>query len=465
MDPTPSHARRSRKRRGLPAAVAAVLVIDVVGAVGTAVYQTGGQGSETVRPAQREPYARALPDGAPGPSSAAVQRARAGSGAERQRVSAVRRLLAQRARAVRTGDRQAFLATVDPGDARLRAAQQELFENLTRLPLAQWEYDLLAKAESGPSQPGRSSANVWSPRVRLTYRLAGFDEQPVTASRHITVVYGQRGWRITDLRGSGDSRIWDLGDVRVVRKDRALVVGIGAEQRKLRSLAHEVDRAIPVVSGVWGRNWSRSAVVLVPSTQQQADALSPDEESLDQITAVATVDSGPEGVPPPGSGDRIIVNPANFSDLSSLGRRVVLRHELTHVATRGSTTPDVPMWLTEGFADYVGYVGVDLPAGSIARKLSDSLRAGRLPDELPAGEDFAGTSGNLSRSYESAWLACELIRERFGEQRLVRLYRTMGSDQQGSATEVRRRSMRRVLGMTPREFTEEWRAYLRANLR
>lgn len=466
MDPAPSPTHRCRTRRILPAAVAVVLVIDVAGAVGTAIYQTGAQSQQGVPRSQHTPHARALPEDAPGSSSSsgAVRRSAARSGAELRRGAAVRKVLAQRARAVRTGDREAFLATVDPSDARLRAAQGHLFDNLTRLPLAQWEYTIVPKTGSSPRHPARSSANVWTPHVKLTYRLAGFDEGAVTASRHMTVVYGQRGWRITDVRDSADPRMWDLGEIRVVRKDQAMVVGVDTPRRELRGIAREVDRAMPVVSDVWGRDWARSAVVLVPSTQQQADALSPDEESLDQITAVATVGSGPSGVPPPGSGDRIIVNPANFSHLSSLGRRVVLRHELTHVATRGFTDTDVPMWLTEGFADYVGYVGVDLPPQSVARKLSTSLRSGNLPERLPARGDFAETSGNLTRSYESAWLACKLIQQRYGEQRLVRLYRMMGSDQDASSTDVRRRSMRRVLGMTRQEFTSAWRSYVRATL-
>ena len=69
--------------------------------------------------------------------------------------------------------------------------------------------------------------------------------------------------------------------------------------------------------------------------------------------AVAGKTGTAENVPgqPKPVGDRIGINPANWPKLSPLGRRIVLTHELTHVATRVYTSESTPSWVVEGFAE------------------------------------------------------------------------------------------------------------------
>lgn len=446
----------------------------MIAAVGTAVYQARSPSSG--KQARTESHGRAAPeralprtaDSGSMPRQSASQTPHARSAPEgrgtQSRRAAVRDLLARRAKAVRAGNRRAFLDTVVTGNPRFRARQRQLFDNLTRLPLSAWSYEISPEPAKSPPRQERTSANVWTPRLVLKYRFAGFDRKAVTATRYLTMAYGPRGWRVADLAKGSARRIWDLGKVTVLRQGPALVVGVGAPRRQLRQVARHVDRAVPVVSRIWGRDWSQRAVVLVPGTQQQADALSPDRQSLDQITAVATVASGPGGVPPPGSGDRVIINPPNFVELSSLGRGVVLRHELTHVATRAATDEAVPMWLVEGFADYIGYQGVDLAPSEIAREMDASLRNGNMPRQLPLRKDFAGSAKHLTRAYEAAWLACELIAKRYGEGDLVRLYRRLGSAPDARPQRARRKGMRSVLGTTSGKFVATWRTYVRSTL-
>jgi hypothetical protein len=151
-----------------------------------------------------------------------------------------------------------------------------------------------------------------------------------------------------------------------------------------------------------------------------------------------------------------VVSPAAYPKLNEIGRHVVLTHELTHVATHGADDSRTPVWLIEGLADYVGYKGLDVPVTSAARELRREVRAGRLPAALPGKEDFAGATGRLPQAYEEAWLACRLVAERYGEDRLVRLYRAAGA---------RPDALRRVLGLDTAGFTALWRDYLRRELR
>src|SRR5690606_165346 len=64
-----------------------------------------------------------------------------------------------------------------------------------------------------------------------------------------------------------------------------------------------------------------------------------------------------------------------------------------------------PLWLIEGFADYVGYlrtrVGVRAAAGELRREVA----AGRVPSRLPSADALSGGSERLSQADQEAGLA------------------------------------------------------------
>lgn len=437
--------------------MAVALVLDLLGAVGYVALLHHASGRARAVAPTSESHARVAP-GAPlagSPSAADGQR----------RDAAIRALLRKRAHAVLARDRAAFLATVGTGSREFRADQERLFDNLSKLPIAEWEYELASGSWLPPRpEPPETRPGVWTAPLLLRYRLAGFDLSAVTRTRYLTFARGPDGWRVTAVDDESGRAFWDLDRLSVVRRERVLVLGSGVPRDELRGIADDVDRAVPVVTRIWGSDWPRRAVVLVPRTQAQTEALSPDHQELAQIAALATVAAGPQGVPPPGTGDRIIVNPTNFAKLSKLGRRIVLTHELTHVASRALTGPGVPMWLVEGFADYVGYQGTGIPVRSAARELATDVRAGHVPRSLPTQADFAGDAKDLSQAYEEGWLACRLVAERYGQKKLVRLYRTMGAVRQGPTEQVQERSLHSVLDTTTKAFTADWRSYLRTRL-
>jgi hypothetical protein len=132
----------------------------------------------------------------------------------------------------------------------------------------------------------------------------------------------------------------------------------------------------------------------------------------------------------------------------------VMTHEATHVAMRAALSP-MPLWLLEGFADYVALAQVDLPVSRLAGGTLARVRRSGAPYRLPTDEDFGPHRAELGAAYESAWLACRLIAQRYGERRLVAFYRA--SDRAG-ATEA---AFRTVLGTDQQSFTRAWRADLR----
>ena len=394
--------------------------------------------------------------------------------ARTEREREVRQLLADRAGALLRRDKRSFLSGVDPAATELRQRQAALFEALEEVPLASWRYQLDITTER-PSDArldrkyGRD--RWWAPDVTLEYALAGYDDRPMSALHHLTFVKRDGRW----LLGSDDDfaevglatprALWDRGPVVAERNDGVLVLGRPDARRLLRNVAAVTAAAVPRVDAVWGPDWRRGAVVLVPTDGREMSELLGSDNDLSQIAAVATAELGGGAQEFDPSGDRILVNPDTFGRLGQLGRRVVLTHELTHVATRRATGPAVPGWLAEGFADYVGYRDVDLPLALSARELRADVRAGKVPSALPADSDFAGSNGHLAQAYEQAWLAVRLLADRHGQEGLLRFYRAVGARRGGvEPAAAVEQALQAELGTTTAELTAQWRALLQREL-
>ncbi|WP_165966506.1 hypothetical protein [Actinomadura sp. 7K507] len=369
----------------------------------------------------------------------------AGSFAPRDAVT----VLANRARAVRSGDRTAFLATVSSAPPAFQDAQSRVYGNLRELPLDGWE-ERFVSTQSADEKKG-----VAVVRVEVRYRLRGFDRGGVARTRYLTLAPRSGTWTIVGDGAShgfeDDAAIWDGGPLTVVKGKASLVIG---DATGLDEIAGRLDAAVPAVTAVVGREWARRVVALVPADAGLASALAGPGQSLGDIAALATVTPSAGGRR---GEDRVIVSPGTFGHLNELGRDVVLTHELTHVATGGARDRKTPMWLIEGFADYVGYLGTGVDSGSAAGELRREVAAGRIPPALPAAAAFSGGSERLSQAYQEAWLACRMVADRYGEATLVRLYRTAGRVPEATA-------LRDVLGLTRGRFTALWRDYLTREL-
>ena len=187
---------------------------------------------------------------------------------------------------------------------------------------------------------------------------------------------------------------------------------------------------------------------------------------------VGDISSGGSDTGPAGA-DRVLVNPAGMSRLGAVGRRVVVTHEMTHAAIRASTLRPVPVWLSEGMADYVGYQGVELTRQEIAADVLALVRKGAGPTHLPTNEDFDPARTTIAPAYSSSWLACSLIADTYGVKKLVATYRQAaggealvpGAQAPAGAADVdpavaTDRAFRSVLGTSTQQFTVTWRAYL-----
>lgn len=450
------------RRRRLVVVLAALIVLELFG--GAAALQRGSQpkgGSASSAGATSSPSPRidARPT-APGSGGAVATTP----------AAAARVLLARRADAVLHHDRAAFLSTVDPGQPALRTTQGRLFDSLAKVPLSAWSYRL--DPSSGLSVTGarlaRYHGEVWAAEADLSYALRGGDPTPTDRPQYLTFVRRGRSWYYAsedDFAAEGKPSwrgIWDYGPVVVARTPDSLVLAHPAHAEQAAALAQDVQQAIPEVNAVWGTGWARRVVTLLPDSVDEMTRLIGGNLDLAHIAAVATADyTDPDsGVV---RGQRVVVNPTTLATLGTVAGQVVLRHEITHVATRAETGAATPTWLAEGFADYVGYRNSGVPVHLAARDLRAEVRAGTLPLTLPAYKDFSGANPRLSAVYQESWMACRLIARDAGEAGLVRFYRLVGRGA-GNPIAVVDRALRAVLGIGYDDFVVSWRAELASEL-
>ncbi|MEU9729995.1 hypothetical protein [Streptomyces sp. NPDC048002] len=355
----------------------------------------------------------------------------------------VQRVLDRRAEAIVGHDESAFV----------RTGAQSGFDQLRAVPFAEWTYRVTGLSRQGDEATAEAE---------LRYRIRGLDREPVTVARTLELSPDAAGdWYVESERPAEGTaeQLWDQGRVEVVRAAWGIVLGVGQPAGRLGAYAGLVDRAVPAVTRAWGTEWPRRTVVLVPETLEGMAALLASPAS--SYRGIAAVTTGETGAPHDAPADRIILNPVAYGVLGQSGKQVVLTHETTHVATRAHTGPATPLWLSEGFADWVGYRETGRTPTEAAPELWQAVTEGDVPAGLPTDDDFAftGDSAGLARAYESGWMACRMIADRWGEPRLAEFYRAVGAhEKRAGAVEG---ALEEVLGVSVEEFTGQWRQYLR----
>jgi hypothetical protein len=298
-------------------------------------------------------------------------------------------------------------------------------------------------------------AGRWQAAVDFTWRFDGFDRDPVHEEVLVGFQIDESGKDagsvgITSF-GGGDRRspLWLSGPVEVRRSAHALVLATTSAEADL--LAGRAEAAVPVVRDVLPQ-WDGKLVVEVPGSEESLDAaLAADPGTYTDIAAAtASVD----GTVTPDSELHVFVNPDVYDDLEPVGGQVVISHEATHLATGAPLTTGVPLWLLEGFADYVALHAVDLPITTTAGQIIQQVRKDGVPDHLPGQPEFDQTDTHLGAAYESAWVACLVLADARGQDALVRLYRQVsrGRDLDGQ--------LHLLFDLTEAGLTARWRQRL-----
>jgi hypothetical protein len=297
---------------------------------------------------------------------------------------------------------------------------------------------------------GVAEDGTWQAAVDTAWGFAGFDSAPALAEVRF-------GFRVEDDRalitsiGGGDRRspLWMTTPLEV-RRDAGRLVLVGEGARAADRFAALADRAVPAVRAVLP-NWKPRLVVEVPPTVAALHAAL--DSKPGEYDSIAAVTSTADGSLAPDAPVHVFVNPRVFGDLKPRGAQVVMSHEAVHVATDAATST-MPLWLLEGFADYVALRDLSLPLSVTAGQIIAQVRQDGPPEHLPGPAEFDTATSHLGASYESAWLACRLLADGGGQNALVAFYRAVDE-----GTEVDD-ALRAEFGFGERQLTDRWQGLL-----
>jgi hypothetical protein len=361
-------------------------------------------------------------------------------------------LLAAQDRALRRGAGDTFRAGWDDGGPSQREARN-VFANLAALRVQELHPRYVGANDGGlsSSEQERLGGAAWTADVDIAWRLQGVDEADARTTLTYTFVQRPDGTvAVADMAPAAAQRepVWLLGPLEVLRSDRTVVASTRPALARradvaLRRAVGDVQRVLPT--------WQGSLVAYAPANEEEFDqVVSAAPNAYEGIAAVTTTVDGSHSADAPVA---IVVNPLVFDKLGPVGSRVVVSHEATHVAT-GATTVSMPLWVAEGFADYVGVGSVDVPLAVSARAAVRDVHQFGLPEQLPTNGAFQAGSG-VEAVYEESWLAMRLIAREYGQRRLVAFYSAVVDrpDALGAA-------LRETLGTTQAALTRDWRRYL-----
>ncbi|MFI5712917.1 hypothetical protein [Kribbella sp. NPDC051620] len=363
-------------------------------------------------------------------------------------------ILRRRASAVLRKDRAQFLADVDPGNKKLVAEQKVLFGNLVQFGFTKLSY-LLGEPQVKQWVIDEYGPTSYPVSVVMAYQIGGIDDQLVKAALGYT--FAQRGGRYvlvndTDLDGGlpngAHKEAWDLGPVLVRRGKRALVVVEQGNTKLAASTLAQAEAAVKAVNKTWSASWRGGGLVIALTINDQqvrdVDFSNPQQESLAQASHVYRTLPTETDKRGQDAGAYVVVNPTDRYDLTT----PVLVHEFTHVAC-AAYGPFGPRWLVEGAARYVEWGPIagerDLDLARYRKEIrSDYL--GKL-NMLPSDEKFYATPES---SYQIAWLTVDYLVRKYGEGKVVGLYRELAS--RGSDQNQRDRIMVAQLGRTEQQL-------------
>ena len=375
-------------------------------------------------------------------------------------------LLATRSEAIARRDRRSWHLTIRQGAADA-SAELEAFDSIVRLGVRSLDFEtpteLTRLSAGGAEEP--AAATLWQANVIAVYRLPDADRGDRRARRTVTFIGDHTGWHIVRWLGAADRwEIWDLAGVSSAGTHRVLVVG-NAPLQTLVDRAAETDVLLGRVTDVLGRA-PRIVVVIAQSAEEASRMAGWAAAAVDRVAA-STI--GDRATGRPADADRVVLNPQAWARLTPTGRLVVLTHEIVHVVLRATTTHDVPMWLSEGIAEWMAYRDSALDPRDVARTpLLDHVRAQGAPADLPGEADFDTSRPTVARSYQASWLAVRQIARDQGTARLLGFYRRIaipGSTWPTSASVADLDSRVEVafveeLGLTRRQFLGRWAAEL-----
>lgn len=372
-------------------------------------------------------------------------------------LKGAQRLLDVRAAAVRSGDRDAFMATVDPqAPAEFVQAQRRSFEGLASLPLA--SFTLQARTfdtgDLSRAAAGRyGGTRTFLPETRQVYRLRDYDERDAVEQLWLTFVERGDRWYVasdSDLEALGlesSHQLWDLGPVRLQPTEHFLVMSRPEQAGRAAALGAIAEEAMAALSGVWDQPWSRRIPLVLPGSVEELRRILQSTVDLDKFVAFVSYavveDSGYQATAP-----RIFIQDDRLGRYARSFQVSTLVHELSHAAAAPLVGPFIPAWVHEGVSEWVA-----------TGRPTNERRPRGGDGELPRDHEFStGSSESIVRSYRESRAAMSVLAAEKGLGAPTAFLRALGEArvEPGSTDHRADAALRRAAAMSLAELQERW---------
>ena len=360
-------------------------------------------------------------------------------------------LVDEREEALRSGDRDAFLATVDPDELAFSSTQARWFDNLAQLPVTDVSYEL--GDESVMTQVA-GDGDLQLP-VDFTMRMRGFDRHPVTQRMVWTFVRDGDDALLADDRNvqieaktGWTPAPWDLTRIEVRHVggilaifDKETVDNADYVMEDLVDATEVVSRHVPP--------WSEHFIAYGTSDVSAIDEMS--AMDVEDTAGVAFPVLAREGGPV--AAYRFMVNPNLIGDVLSRGRGVPPRAGARRARHRGRPLPRLVGR---------GRSGVRRPHDAPRRLPAADRGRAAVPDRgAHARAQRSVLHPRPALNYELASLVCDYLATTRGEDALWGLVRTFRTARFSAWAETEG-IVRRELGMSTRELSRQALAWARA---
>ena len=375
---------------------------------------------------------------------------------EGELLKAVQAVLDARVAAVRSGDRAAWMATVDPNaPAAFGEAQARQYDGLRSLPLS--AFDLRARLDdTGDLAAGivnTYGAPIFLPETRQLHRFTGYDDRDAVDSLWLTFVERDGRWYVggdRDLEPLGLDTVrglWDLGPVTTLPTEHFLVLHHPEQRERAAALASIAEDAAAALRERWEKPWSNRIPLVLPGSVDELEILLQSTIDLDKFVAfVAYEDVRDDGWA--ATAPRIYIQDRNLGRYPRPFQVETLVHELAHAAAAPLAGPFVPAWVHEATADWVAK---DRPTGERKPGGSD----GHLPRDF---EFTTGSQQSIIRSYEESRSAASFLAARRGLGAPADLLAALGEARvvPGNPDHHVDQALRRVAGQGFADFEAGW---------
>jgi hypothetical protein len=337
-------------------------------------------------------------------------------------------VLDARVAALGAGDRDAWLATVDPAAPKeFRDAQGRLFDGLRSVPIETYSLEVrlddtgdLAAGAGWSAKYG--GAPVQLPETRQRHRLRGYDTVDAVDSLWLTFVERDGGWYVAgdeDLAplGLDTARgLWDFAPVDVLATEHLLTIFHPGQRSRATALSGIAEEAIAILEQRWDQPWPGRIPLILPADTAELERLLQSTIDLDKFLAFVSYgadrDEGWTATAP-----RIYIQDANLSTYGRDFQLETLVHELAHAAGAPLAGPFVSAWVHEGLADWVA-------TGRPMRERKPKGSDGVLPRDF---EFSTGAQSSIIEAYRESRSAASFLAARGGRGAPTALFRELGA--------------------------------------